>query len=378
MALFPAGFGLPIGPMGGLLYYSPPASTSVDAAGESCAAIGRIKLSSGPGTTKTFSAAGGARIGVVQQTTITWANGASNLRVGIQGVNATTGVEDGTWSTYGDLTGGTGGLAIETLSDIPMTSGSVSISHDDLISVVFELTARGGADALRPQRNGPPTTFPYSTLDTGSGPVKSSAGVFCFELLFDDGTIGYLTEFTLPIVFKNQSYNDSSTPDEYGFAFKLPFTCTTNALFGMIGELDPSEPGELILYSNPFGTPVVEASVSLDSVYSGFIASDAGFYTLPITEFQLLANTPYAVSYRPTNTANRTIQLRTIKSTWKQFNFFGDNFWGVTRTDNTGAFASSDTIIPVLGCILNNLQDDGPTNSAIATAVWAYTNRTLS
>lgn len=375
MALVSAGFGLCVGPFGGFPLLYNRSSVATDAAGESVSIIGRVKLTAG--TTKTLSAAGGGSISFTNETTTTWANGATNLRVGIQGTSA--GLENGTYSVYGDLAGGSGSMGPTVMSTVSMTSGTVNIADGDLIAVVLEMTARGGTDSLRFLRLVGACAFPYSTSDTGTGPAKSPSGTLAVVIKFDDGTLGYFGEAYIPTVVTDFSFNSGSTPDEYAFIFKLPFTATTNQLAAWIGETDAAETGEIILYSDPLGTPVAERTYTIDPDFVATTVSATGLLTAPITEYQLNANTNYAVAYRPTSVAARTLQRRVIgHADWKAIHWLGSNHWGGERTNQTGAFTQSDTQFHGLGCYLNKIQDDGPTNSAIATAVWAYANRTLT
>src|SRR5262249_14397409 len=127
-------------------------SATIDASGEMVAYIGRAVIQGGPGTTKTLNNTGSSAISF-RTGTVTWAASGTTVRVGIQDVHATTGpvarpVED--WSTgsppYGDLVQGTDALSSNTWTSRTITAGSRSISHGDLIAVVFDMTTRNGAD----------------------------------------------------------------------------------------------------------------------------------------------------------------------------------------------------------------------------------------
>jgi len=332
-------------------------STVMDAVGESTAYIGTLHLSTGAGTSKVISSAGG-KIYFANQTVV-FANAGSNLRVGIQDVGA-TGIEDGTFDVFADLVPGTDTVASDTFATATMSSGTKTIADGDLIAVVIEWTARAGTDAVRPQRNDPvATNFPYCTIDTGAGPAKSTTLPIC-TIEFDDGTIGHFGPTTGLFVGTPVTFNSGSTPDEYALIFQVPFSCEIGGLAAFIGDIDAGDDGELILYSDPLGTPVAERTFVHDGDFAGQVAAVASLSVFPITPFTLLINTNYAVAYRPTNTNNRVLGLFVIPTAASRAVFaFGTTAQGGTRTNQTGAFGSlSSTSIPAMGICITKLPDD--------------------
>lgn len=344
---FPNKIGIPLWPF--MVGYSEGPvgrnSTVGDAAGESTAFIGRLYLSTGVGTSKVFSTS--ATINFIVTVT-TFVNVGSTWRVGIQDV--TSGLEDGTFDVSKDLVGGTDTLTNDVLSTFTFTAGSKTITHGDLIAVVFECISRGGADVVRPQRIDN-SNFPYCTTDTGAGPVKAATGPLVL-LTSDDGTIGHFGEIFIANVVTNISHNSGSTPDEYALLFQVPFKCATNQLLAFLGEIDAGETGDLILYSAPLGTPVAERTVAVVPDETAVASSVVGLITLAITEFIFAINTDYAIAYRPTSTGNRLLGRVTIPSTLGGLSL-GSNLRQGSRTDQTGAFAATTTIIPALGCMVN-------------------------
>lgn len=333
-------------------------TTTMDAAGESVAYIGRMNLSTGPGTSKVISSSGGKIYFLA--TSVTFVNAGSTVRVGIQDVDATTGLEDGTHDVYDDLVGGTDTIGNGTITTATMSTGTKTITHGDVVAIVIEMTARGGADVIRPNRYEPSGVagFPYCTNDIGSGPVKVTGyPMLCVE--FDDGTVGTLGPGTLVSTIAATNFNSGSTPDEYALIFQVPFKCTVNRLFGVIGDIDSGDDGELILYSAPLsGSPVVEQSVTPDPDLYGSAGSVATTITMAITEEELSINTDYAVAYRPTNTNARQIYRVTIPTAAARAMLMGGtNFREGTRSDNAGAFSEGTTTLPLLGVFLNKFDD---------------------
>lgn len=332
----------------------PTAQATLDAAGESQASIGYIIWDDG--LSHTVSSSGGKvyfRVG-----TVTWATAGSTLKIGIQDV--TSGLEDGSYDVYDELVQGTDSIASNTLVTATMSSGSKVIANDSLIAVIVELTTRNGADSITCTRTTGGGGIPYASVDSGSGPAKV-VGMPLIAIEADDGTFGWFHQSTIPHQETFTSFNNGSAADEYAMIFKLPFKCTINRLIADIGEIDPGETGELILYSNPTSaTPIAERVYSHDGDTFGTPGAAFARTWVPITEFTLEANTEYAVAYRPTSVANRSIRrITTIPSVnARKSTPFGTTLFGGTRADNAGAFTTSTTDWPSMGFQINKIDAD--------------------
>jgi hypothetical protein len=329
---------------------------TMDAAAEKVAFIGTIYIDGRPGTAKTISSAGG-KIYFLPGTT-TFSDASTNLRIGIQDLDDATGgsgagvgaTVDGTFDVYDDLVGGTDTITTTTWKTVTMSSGTKDITHGQKIAVVFDMTARGGSDSVQVSAVSIVVAnagFPQVQHNTASWVRQSSIPIAIIE--FDDGTLGMI-EGSLPIsVATAQSYASNSTPDEYGMIFQLPFESTAISIW-MIGRpTSNAANGELILYSDPLGTPVAEATITLDA--NNFQLTDGvrfGEWTLP-TAFTLAANTDYAVTFRPTTTTAVNLTYFTLPdANYRKF-MAGTNVSRAHRTDNAGAFTSTTTSYPLIG-----------------------------
>lgn len=336
-------------------------TTIADAVGESTAYVGYIFLQGGDGSSKVLSAAGGGKIHFAVAPTLTWANAGTTLRVGVQDVDGTSGLEDGTHDVYADLVPGTDTLTVDVPKAATMTSGTKTITHGDKIAVVIELVARAGADSVRPYVNSGPLAqnLPYCTVDQGAGPAKNAVLPLCI-IEFDDGTIGHFGPGTaLATATNTTSFNSGSTPDEYAMLFSLPFRAQVSGLAGLLGEIDTTEDGELILYSDPLGTPVAERTVTIDPDVVAQTGNAAGETVVPCTGFIIQPNVTYAVAYRPTSTGNRVVgNLVLATANGRKAHPLGDTIQGGSRTNQTGAFGTlSTTTIPALGVLVSHLDD---------------------
>jgi hypothetical protein len=338
----------------------------INAVGESLCFIGKIYLTSGLGTSKTISSAGG-KIYFIPGTQV-WASVGSTIRVGIQDINTGTGIEDGTYDVYDDLVQGTDTIPSDSVKEVLMSSGTKTINHGDIIGIIIEMTVRNGTDSLNINTtsvDGLTGNFPYITVDIGAGPTRNATNNHapCIAIQFDDGTMGYFGDFMIPSSITSvTTLNSGSTPDEYALIFKVPFKCTINALYITAGEQDSGEDATVHLIQNPLTTVTNLVTTTLLATSVGLVGSIAGYTIIDIAETELQANTEYAISYRPTTTGNRTIQTITfLNSSFRlTFPFY---LLGATRTD-LGAFTTSSTVFPDFGFRINKL-DDGA--SALVT-----------
>lgn len=335
----------------------------MDAAGESCAAVGHVHLSTGPGTSKVLSSSGGKIY--FRATAATFSDGSTNLRVGVNDVGA-TGLEDGTHDAYGDWVGGTDTISTTALNAVAIETGSKTITHGDLIAIVVEMTARGGADSVSVATLGSAEQLlPYGTIDTGSGPTKTNRFMPA-TIEFDDGTLGWLDYASshAPSFALWQSthaaFNTGTTPDEIALVFQVPFKAAAVGLFALIGGVAAADDFEVILYSDPLGTPVAERTFVQDS---DLLSPGGVYWSRSFTSaYTLNINTNYAIAVRPT-TAN-SISLHYVdfgsgNGHLRNATMLGTNWSQYSRSDQTGAFASQDTTkLPCVGIRLHQLSDD--------------------
>lgn len=343
-------------------HFSPsisPSNSTLNAAGESAAIIGYVTLEGGSsGGSKTISSSGGKIHW--RSSTLTFSNAGTTIRVGINDVGV-TGLEDGTHDVYKDLVGGTDTIN-NGLNSTAMASGSKTISHGDFIAVVIEMTARGGTDQITVPVYGP-FLIPYGTVDTGAGPTKSSN---CMQVTieFDDGTVGWIgNNFIIPGgtatgLGTNTTFNVSSNPDERALIFQLPFPCSIVAPYLYLSSIASTDDYEIILYSDPLGTPVAKRTITVDADLEGSASGPniKGFST----PYSISANTKYALAVRPT-TANSVGWSDWVygggNSHLLRPSVLGANWYLGTRTNQTGAFTETTTTLPIAGFFINQFDD---------------------
>lgn len=335
---------------------------AVDAADEAIFFNGYCRWADGG--SHTISAAGSGKIEFSPSTT-TFANAATNLRVGIQDVDLTTGNPsrgDGTFDVYADLVGGTDSIVNGTWKSCTMETGTKTIATGDLISVVLYLTTRGGTDSVIVSGRSLTLAqhFPI-TVGLAAAAYSSSTTLPNVLLIADDGTLGYLVNCP-PYLTANETagFSSSSTPDEYASVFQVPFDCVINELWTEIYINATTSDAELILYSDALGTPVAERTITLDAntaIAAGSSSIDR-FWVVGITPFTLRRDTNYAVAVRPTSTGTVQVYYMDVNDqTHFTLHPGGDRWWYATRSNQSGAFSRTLTRRMQCGIGISQIDD---------------------
>jgi hypothetical protein len=341
-------------------------ATTIDAVGESVAYIGKLYLQGGA-VSKTISSAGGKI--VFRFGTITGSIGVtSTLRAGIQDV-AATGLEDGTYDTYGEWIG-IGYPGANSANILSLSSGSKTVSTGDLVALKVELTVLGGSEVVQvlgfsPQNaeNGILTSqFPYRVTN---GTTKSNTAVSGSYIITDDGTIGWIEPFVFFGVSGAPTADTLQTGNirRYGASFEVPFKCSVRGAWLMVAGVATTEDFDFILYSDPFGTPVAERTVNVDASYFGSTAATAARVNVSFSSFTLNPGTTYAVII----TSPASGAISGFVYIYSSFDFLYDvvraqspfdDIRSIESTSTSGAMTDrGDTLLTPFGLLLDKLDD---------------------
>lgn len=340
----------------------------MDAAGESNTYIGKVFLEGATGS-KVISGAGAGKIRW-RTGSVTFADAGTNVRVGIQDVGV-DGKEDGTFDVYADLVGGTDTISASANQLTTMETGTKTITHGDTIAVSIEMTAKGGSDTVTVTGfitsfgvNNHNSNFPYKTFDSGSGPSKSGNGIIGCTIEFDDGTLGWIEPVALIQGWTSspptKTVNTGTTPDEIAAVFQVPFECRISGGYMYVGSIASTDNFEIVLYSDPLGTPVVEQTVTVDPDFTGGMVTALPYY-VTFTAETLSPNTWYALAVRPTTANSITVgylDFETGNDDYKKVLPFGTNVKLAGRSDQTGAFVETQVYeFPLFGIMIDQLDD---------------------
>lgn len=345
-------------------FTNPVSTVVVDGAGKSCAYIGQIHFADGPGTSKTFSSAGG-KIYWMSGSTLTWASAGSTVRVGIQDVNA-SGVNDDIWDdVYDDLVQGTDTITVVTMNTVTMSTGSRTLTHGDLIAVVIEMTVKNGTDQVRPLYDAGVAAhaggFPYLSNDTTGGGPSKGAGTPSVTLGMDDGTLAVLHPAACLGQIAATTFGSGSTPDEYALVFRAPYRAALSALCAHVGDYDASDTGSIRLYEQATSaSPVLVRSVTVPpaTLAHGLAGGSTAWTVAPINEYICEPGSFYAVSYAATSAGTTALNRWTaFPPGARVFMPWGVDCWEGTRSNDAGAFTLSSTTLPRIGYLVSKIDD---------------------
>jgi len=356
-------------------YDATSSTLNVAATGEKFCCTGYVRFRDNSNGPKTLSSSGG-KIHFATGTVV-WANSATVVRIGLQDVDTSVigGYPDETFDTHADITP-SGGAAPFTLSSgawhtVSMTSGTKSLSHGEEISVVFDMTTRGGSDIFRATQWGransttiaSPPSYPIASRKTGSdwvAPVNTPTIV----IEFDDGTFATFEE-TLPAVQVAEQWNVGGDPNERALLFRTAFDVSvrTDYLAARLTQGPTTRPVTWRIYSNPLGTPSLMYTVE-EQVYRG---SGNGFPTIAIprgTTITFAAGTDYAIGLRPLNSGtggNVTLNYLDFRhASDRAFLPNGVNLrkgsrnWA-TESDPGTAFTEDTSLVPRIGFAISSI-----------------------
>ena len=324
------------------LFPSTTALMLMDATNKSVAFIGQIVTSDGG--SHTIDTTGSSSIGWPAGSSI-FSNVGSQFRVGIAAVDTTAGpparavnVADViTFDVVAQYTGGGGVLqSIAWNTSVP-TAGTKTIAHGDLVAVCFQLTAKAGSDGFRVAAIASEGQHrPTTTLFTSAYVAQSILPNFI--ITFSDGALGYFfgshaTGPTLP----SRTWNSGSSPSEYGQLFQMPFGMKVSGLYGwpaVTADLD------MVLYSDPLGTPVAERTVFVDA---NTVGSTGAVRMTVMFDSPLIVkpNQPIVAAFKPGG-SNISAYYKTLNNAAHRItDVCGLSGYGVQRT--TGAFLNANS-----------------------------------
>ncbi|MGX1323863.1 hypothetical protein AB7M17_007316 [Bradyrhizobium sp. USDA 377] len=279
-----------------------------------------------------------------------FANSGTTLKVGIASVDTSNGPTGRPSNSAGvisydvvaSILGNSGLVTSNAWIESVPTSGTRTIAHNELIAVCWQLTSRAGSDAvlIRSIGNaGFSNGIPSFCIYNGSSFSGQSLMPNCV-IRASDGTRGYLIGASVASSSSSQSWNNTSTTKEYANVIQVPYACKA---YGVVHYSNVGGDVDYVLYEDPFGTPTVRASVSVDANTVG--TSSLASYPLMFTTgfgFTLSANTPYAIAMKPTTATNVSLSYLTFGNVAHHTSVpGGDNGYAVSR--NTGAFAAQNS-----------------------------------
>jgi hypothetical protein len=348
------------------------ANTTMDAASERIAHIGELFIVD-RSASKVLSAAGGGSISF-RTGAVTFADAGTSIDVGIQDVATGAGPvarPDDAFDVSRTLTVGSGGMAPNAWNTVTMTggAGSKTMVHGGLYAVVWDMTARGGADTvsisgLSPDTSAGGTTGHRSTANVFTGGAWASIAntqLANVVIEFDDGTLGYLLG-PMPIsATATLGFADSSSPDEYGLMFQVPWACTVEMLSARLTVAGATSDFKIGLYSDPTGTPVLMTSSDVLGEQMGRVdISLMRWVNFMVPAVNLTPGATYGVTVKAAGAGNVTLSRAVLGSAdYRAFANGGTTLAQITRNGGAGAFTAEDPAVtlPLVALGLSHLDN---------------------
>ncbi len=216
------------------------------------------------------------------------------------------------------------------------TSGSIRICHTGATTG----TGYGRVQSGRAMYN---TTGAW----TGSGADND----LLLALEYSDGTTAWMNGFSPWINAATVALTVTSTPNEYGIKFWLPFRSVCCGL--VFSTTGGTGPGNGVLYSSDGSTQLASGVMNPPPAFSGSLIKTVVFTTSVILE----AGSYYYLAIQPTTATPMDTIQRTIPNTLCKAAGGLTNFIGVTRT-NPGSWTETPLVIYAISPLLSQLSDD--------------------
>lgn len=253
-------------------------------------------------------------------------------------------------------------------------TSSATVNYGDQIAVVWEFTSYdSGSTAVTAVNSLYDCGFNLQfNFFNGSVWANTCNMTPIIQLNFDDGTVGTLTGGQAFKVFQGptaDTFNSSSTPNEIGMAFTVPFSAQVDQLCAGVGVVGTTSSWTIEL-TDGAGTPNVLASVAVDPHTTRATGTGAGnvnqaMSCFPVAPVTLTRSTQYYLGVLATGAGN-------IATTYTTFNaasgmdttmFCGQNCAYATRK---GASWSATTTTRRLNAgVMISAMDDGTGSGTI-------------
>ena len=342
----PGSMMVPIGLGWSVLRDTIPGATSIllDASGESLVYCANIITSDGAPHT----------IDTTGSSSITWRTGTTGyntagsgsvFKVGLATVDTAAGppmravnVADAiTYDVSKTIPGAVGAIpSVSTQVSVP-DAGSKTIANGDFVAICFEFVTRGGTDVVRVvAATSVATNRPGGTFISDVKAYSEGVNVANVIITFSDGALGYCYGCDYLATLVTRTWNSSSSPSEYGQLFQMPFGMKVSGLYGWA---DPDANFDMVLYSDPLGTPVAERTVFLDA-HVAIGASARRWTVLFPSPYSVKPNQPIVAAYKPGATSISAYNKTISNAAYRITDAYGTTGYGVQRT-GTGAFSDA-------------------------------------
>lgn len=326
------------------------------------------------GLTTTTLNASGDRIGYVipvpKAGTLDWFewrtgtvgnNPDNGMRTSFQTIDPATGFPDTTQDQFVDTTGTFSSNVWQVPSGVMTDDGTPggvkrTVVAGEMLGCVIDFVGFVAGDSLGVAR------FTLSgkidnlyTADGSSGAYAKSTLMPLLALKYADGTYAEFPLNVSPVSsagFLGTPFNSGSTPDERALRFQVPVSMRVRGCWLWV-DIDAA--ADVILYDNADN---VLTSISLDPDQRGGTSANLVYVTFP-AQVTLSASTVYRLALLPTTVTNVNLFAGDVNTAALMAAVAGgEELYLSTRTD-AGAWTDTDTTRPLMGLILDGIDDGG-------------------
>lgn len=233
-------------------------------------------------------------------------------------------------------------------------AGNVSVTKGDCVAGVLDISS-GTPSALqiRTSANYAPTSLPYShKVQTGAGAFSTNIVNMC--LTYDTGDVG-IAGAMLYQASISPSISSSTTPDELGMKFTMPYSARTDGFVFKVATSATFQACDINLYDS---SNSVVATTSLDGNAikgTGINGWLTGFWN---TEANLLKGRTYRVVLTPTTTTTWTNIIQESSGV-VVFPVAGDTAPAFTSRVDAGSWTDDATIFVPIGISIDKIYQPG-------------------
>ena len=283
-------------------------------------------------------------------------NATTTLVMSLQNVDLTTGNPDTTEDQTATIANA------DIVANTMVLSGNLSadrtVTAKELLAMVvrFGTFVAGDLVNIQTQTHGTegqgPVRAEYAVVNLTGSYSKITNGMAVVEIEYSDGTHAYMPLQSPWAATSSDTFNNTSTPDEIGLQFQIPFPARLSACW-LLGDMDGDF--DLILYS-------ASAKTTMKSVDKDVRSSlTAGVYEYHFaTPVSLLANTTYVLALAPSSATSCLLRNVSVRAAVAWDQTCGGQTWRYATAKNpatTADFTATTTKRPVMGLVFDQVDD---------------------
>lgn len=279
----------------------------------------------------------------------------TTLIYSLQTIDAASGNPDGTEDETATIAVG------DIVSDTMILSGNLSavraVTLGEMICAVVRFGVFNAGDSvpigtLNEGVRQSDDYFGYLAVNLTGAYGRATASIAAVEIVYDDGSYAWIPASEPYSAVGTDAYNNTSTPDEIGLRFQIPFPAT---LAGCWLNIDADGDFNINFYTAAAKTALV--AQDKDNRGGTSAMSSSLMFT---TRTALAANTTYVLSVEPSSATNVTLSNVSVRAAAVMDQLVGGQAWQYATAKDpavAGDFALTTTKRPVMGLIFSQVDD---------------------